>query len=229
MLHSQAPAAAKAAMFARSLHCSGWKKVVVRLCSQQQEHRFFSTEKAKRLHQSLQEGLQPKQPAAGSTPAATSSVRHRQRLQQAVINGVCSFMVVLLAAQSLKAGSERKHAIDHLEAATEVLSRKKEKLQQVANQATAAELATVCIELIEQRRAHSQNTDTWYWWRERSTDKLLEENDFREELEAALRGKLEGIVNQETLSETEKEQKQVQELVAAIESPTNSKSRVFSI
>ena len=95
---------------------------------------------------------------------------------------------------------------------------KKEKLRRV--EASADALADVCVQVVVEQQASSS------WWRQASAV-AIDEEVLQRELAAAIRQKLHDIVEDAALTQTEKEQKEVQELVAQIESPT--KPRVFTI
>lgn len=108
------------------------------------------------LHKGIQEGLLNDK--NGSVHAASSStstavtvveLERKHRTQQATINALCSFMVVLLAAQSLKSGTAKKKAELHLTAALEVLTETQEKLKQVTDPVHLHRIAHACAEKLE--------------------------------------------------------------------------------
>jgi hypothetical protein len=86
--------------------------------------------------------------AATSTIAATTKTTNdeqKRRYNQAAINAICSFMVVLLAAQSLKSGSERRKAELQLTAVLEVLAGTQDKLKHLTNAEYVKTMAAACV------------------------------------------------------------------------------------
>jgi hypothetical protein len=150
------------------------------------------------------------------------------RLNQAVVNAVCSFLVVLLAAQSYKAGAERRRALDHLEAATEVLKETQHKLKRLVDPVTADEIAAACRPVVvvaqqQQRRPNNNNRKAWG-----GADHGEEEDSVQQQLSAIIHAELRSRIDPKTdLDEDERDKELVRELVKTIEPPT--RKQVFTI
>ena len=162
--------------------------------------------------------------AATSTIAATTKTTNderKRRYNQAAINAICSFMVVLLAAQSLKSGSERRKAELHLTAALEVLAETQDKLKHLTNAGHVKAMAAACVAEIavlqhqeEERRKQSK---TGGWLSRTSSGSELSAQELQqlqqEQIAAVLQRHLSSFVGDSALTEAEKDQKHVLELV----------------
>jgi hypothetical protein len=167
--------------------------------------------------------------AAADNPNAAYTIANKptrlDRLNQAIVNAVGSFLVVLLAAQSYKAGAERRRALDHLEAATEVLKETQHKLKRLVDPATADEIAAACQPVIvaQQRRQPKNNNR-----RARGADNGEEEDGVQQQLSAIIHAELRSRIDPKTdLDEDERDKELVRELVKTIEPPT--RKQVFTI
>jgi hypothetical protein len=209
------------------------------------------------LHQGLEQ-LQKRPPTSSSTtttpsltasnnninPNAAYTIANKptrlDRLNQALINAAGSFLVVLLAAQSYKAAAERRRALDHLEAATEVLKDKQNRLKQLIDPASADDIAAACRPLLlvqrldstrQQQQEQQQRGFLWTTKRTAEPDRLrIEENvdDVQQQLSAIIHEKLCSMIDPKTdLDEEDRDKELVRELVRTIELPT--RKQVFTI
>lgn len=170
---------------------------------------------------------------AADNPNAAYTIANKptrlDRLNQAVVNAVGSFLVVLLAAQSYKAGAERRRALDHLEAATEVLKETQHKLKRLVDPVTADEIAAACQPVVvvaqqQQRRRPNNNNNR----KARGADNGEEEDGVQQQLSAIIHAELRSRIDPKTdLDEDERDKELVRELVKTIEPPT--RKQVFTI
>lgn len=143
-------------------------------------------------------------------------------------------MVVLLAAQSLKSGTERRKAELHLTAALEVLTETQDKLKQVTDADFVRGIAAACADALENHEeplpllTKQQQQSGWFSShgnkgvanqqqqqqavRTPEDQKLLQQ----ERIATILQRHLNAVVGDAALTEAERDQKHVQELVVAL-------------
>lgn len=200
---------------------------------------------AQRLHQKLEEGLVQNKsellPSSGidhlnpttTINQITSKPRrnHNQTIRQAWINGVCSFMVVLLAVQSWKSGAEKRKAIVQRDEAEMLLVGVRQMLQQIQNEMprkVAVQCAQVVLEMRQEPKTTTTTTtttkatqlkDSIVSWFQRST---MDGNEIDQQI--VLQNKIESVVRQHlneifeanekvTMSPEEQDQKKAQALL----------------
>ena len=178
-------------------------------------------------NQTLHRGLEQLQNKPPEVVAATTSPREYQiskqrtdRLNQAAINAACSFLVVLLAAQSYKSGVERRKAMDHLEAATEVLKEKQKKLKELVDPATADDLAASCMEALQAQQRLSKPSA---WW----SESKLDESVVEQQISTMIHGKLRSLIDPTDFEDDDRDKELVRKLVKTVDPP--SKKQVFTI
>jgi hypothetical protein len=189
------------------------------------------------LHQSIQDGLLKGSAATnassgvstGNTAATAASktslvdqerLERNRRYQQAAINAVCSFMVVLLAAQSLKSGSDKRKAELQLEAALEVVSETRDKLKLVLDTSTSHRIAQACLDQMTDTNAPTSppKSSAWFWSSRppaTSAATNLETSNDVDRLAAIVQQQLYAVIGNAALTEAERDQRRMQQLALA--------------
>jgi hypothetical protein len=193
------------------------------------------------LHQSIQDGLLKKSAVTSSASgtstgnaAATAKtplvdqerLERNRRYQQAAINAVCSFMVVLLAAQSLKSGTDKRKAELQLEAALEVVSETRDKLKVVLDTSTSRRIAHACLEQMHDTHTPTSlpTSSAWFWSRRSSAISVatsLEKSQEMDRLAAIVQQQLRVVIGDAALTEAERDQLQMQALSIAAAAAAN--------
>jgi hypothetical protein len=197
----------------------------------------------KQIHQRLEEGLLHNNSSSKAAASGGSSnnntmqaaQQQQQRYRQAVLNGVCSFLVVLLAAQSFKSGRGRRSAELHLEAAKEVLAETQAKVKHIAGDEFIDALARACC-VAASIEANSESDQPkasgWRYWltggharkekKKQGSHGTVAEDDEDEEgsalkdrIRAVLREHLQSSIGDAGLNEAERDHKMVADLADA--------------
>jgi len=138
-------------------------------------------EGAKKLHKGVEEGLLKHQSSArppsssplfaGSSPHAEDPILldRQRRTKQALVNAICSFGVVLLAAQSWKSSAQKRVAVRDRDEAEERLAEARRTLRQVTADSTIQAAAAACArEVLESNDDGSMNKSPVsrraQWW-----------------------------------------------------------------
>lgn len=223
----------------------------------------FSQKQQQQLHAGIEEGLlkgrnstssAANSAAAASTAPKKEAEERRRRYQQAAVNAICSFMVVLLAAQSLKSGSERRKAELHLTAALEVLSETRDKLKQVTKDEQVQAMAAACVRATmaaghqnQSNQPHFPNdqdtepqsrksSNRWWWNRTQSSNSSLTGTDPNDGITkgldprvvaavtAVLQKQLHAMVGDAALTEAEQDHRRVLNLARQQQQTTTTAS-----
>ena len=152
-----------------------------------------------------------------SSPSAIDPVRaeRQRRTRQALINVTCSFMVVLLAAQSWKSGGEKRKAIRQRDEQAAELRETQQRLKAVTREAPAVLAAACARAVIQERQAEQPSTRQRGWFAAKRNNAVQEEEEERKELEAKflkiLTVHLERTVGEAGLTPEERDQKRARE------------------
>jgi len=191
---------------------------------------------AKKLHKGIEEGLlkSPQRPDAGSASSSSAKpyagaaappvvdplqAERKRRTRQALVNVTCSFMVLLLAAQSYKSGADKRRTAQRLEEQSKVLAATQERLRAVTVDAPAAMAAACAAQVLQEQQQQQQSTSRWWWSsllgaNHQTTTHTTKEQE-RQELEAKflaiLKVHLEKTVGEAALTQEERDQKRALE------------------
>lgn len=193
-------------------------------CRTLRRPRQSSNKVSQEQNQSLHKGLEQLQKPPIETNPSTEYIiakQRRERLNQAMINAACSFLVVLLAAQSYKSRVELHKAVDHLEAATAVLKEKQKKLKELVDPATSDYLAASCMKVVQDHKT-ARPSKSWTW-----SEPKLNEVDIEQQISAAIHGKLRSLIDPTDFVDDDRDKELVRELVKTIDPP--AKKQAFTI
>lgn len=185
------------------------------------QQRLFSKESsASELHSQVSQTLQPPKPPPPPTPAvvdphqprgvAQQIFRHadrRARYNQAMWNAAAAFMLMLMAAQSLKSSRERRRVAASL---VDVQGESEERLrvlQSLLQEETIQALVQEMLQASESSTLEASSNST-KWWNGKSTvsaTRTTDEQQQQQHLKLALWKKMAQLVADTALDEAEQE------------------------
>jgi len=167
---------------------------------------------------------------AGSSPYAEDPILldRQRRTKQALVNAICSFGVVLLAAQSWKSSAQKRVAVRDRDEAQERLAEARRTLRQVTADATIQEAAAACArEVLESNddggRNKSPVSRRAQWWgraaasRNRDDQQQQQQQQLQQRLAPLLRHHWQTVVGDAGLTPEELDQKRARETAPSSE------------
>lgn len=152
--------------------------------------------------------------ASQPTPKATQQARERQR-HQAYINAGISFFTVLLAAQVLKVGMQKRKLILQVEVLEEILTEKRALLRSLGTDETLHPVADQCATAILNKARNMDKSQKTSWWG-RSTSSISnqgsDEKEIAERIFVTLRAEMQRKIGHEGMTEAEKDKTALKEL-----------------
>jgi hypothetical protein len=141
-----------------------------------------------------------------------TSVQERSRLQQqAVINGLIAFSVVVLACQNLKASVEKRQLQEQLQQQQEQCDAARQALKQLLHRPHMDAVAAQILQEMESTPSERSSIEGW-WRGGNSTENTIERNKLMQLIADRLEQHLHNIVGDAALEEAERDLKKVQAL-----------------
>jgi hypothetical protein len=141
-----------------------------------------------------------------------TSVQERSRMQQqAIINGLIAFSVVILACQNLKAGVEKRQIQEQLQQQEEQFHALRQTLQQLLQR---PHLDSLAAEIVQELEAPFERSSIRVWFRHENSRKDSSNPDCNtaQRIADRLEQHLHNIVGDAAMDESERDLKKVQAL-----------------
>jgi hypothetical protein len=154
--------------------------------------------------------------ASASQPIAKVSEQARERQRtQAYINAGISFFTVLLAAQVLKVGMQKRKLTLQVEVLEEILADKRALLRSLGTDETLLPVADQCAKEILDAKNNTYKLPKTSWW-DRSTPSSSnqggDEKEIAERILVTLRAEMQRRIGYEGMTEAEKDKSALKEL-----------------
>jgi hypothetical protein len=213
-------------------------------------------EASKKLQEGIQDGLlrsrssqpEPQMTGGGGNGESGSSSSffyqqgknafNEEKRRNFIINTACSFMVLLLAAQSYKSGILKRKADTKREACEEVLQEAQERLKYITSSDVAALIACECLQEIQNQNVPSTSSYNGSWYSSWGQPTLRGSKDasttmqqssqiqedgrhdapvpLEERLTSLIHGRLTSLLGEFGLSDEEKEKRKVEHLSSSL-------------
>jgi hypothetical protein len=153
--------------------------------------------------------------ASQPIPKVSEQARARQRTQ-AYINAGISFFTVLLAAQVLKVGMQKRKLTLQVEVLEEILADKRALLRSLGTDETLTPVADQCAKEILDSTNNTYKSPKTSWWvrstASSSSNQDGDEKEIAERILVTLRAEMQRRIGYEGMTEEEKEKSAVKEL-----------------
>jgi hypothetical protein len=145
-----------------------------------------------------------------------TSVQERSRMQQqAIINGLIAFSVVILACQNLKAGVDKRQIQEQLQQQEEKFHDLRKTLQQLLQR---PHLDAMAAQIIQELEAPNEPSSSGAWFRNGKSRDWTRDPNKAQRIADRLEQYLQNIVGDAALDESERDLKKVQALATPSES-----------
>jgi hypothetical protein len=180
--------------------------------------------KSKNMHKEMESVLGEKSmksadataSASASQPTAKVTVQARQRQRsQAYINAGISFFTVILAAQVLKTGMQKRKLTLQTEVLEEILVAKGALLRSLGSDETLLPIANQCAKEILDMKNNTEKSKKASWWggsTSSSSNQGGDEKEIAERILVTLRAEMQRRIGYEGMTEEEKDKTSLKEL-----------------